>query len=319
MGETFQFIEIFPFGGSAGEALQDVEHSFGAQAAEGTLSARLILGKGEEKAGDIDHAVGIVEHNQSARAHHGPHFGEGFIVDRGVGEFRGDASSGRTADLDGLKLAAVGDSAADFKDHLPDGGAHGHFDESSAGHLARQGKDLGSLAVFCADGAEPGRPLPQYPGDLGQRFHIVDQRGMIHISFLGRKGGTDMGITPSPLQGGNQSGLLAADKSPCSFVDLGVKGKVAAQNLFPQEIRGIAVGQGFPDAAYRQRIFCADIEKAPGSPYGIGSDDHPLDDAVGVRFQKHPVHKGTGIPLIAVADDIFFSVGLTGYQFPFDP
>ena len=58
-------------------------------------------------------------------------------------------------DLDRLESLAAGDAAADVEDDLPQGDAHGHFDQAGVVDLAGQGEDLGALALLGADAGEP--------------------------------------------------------------------------------------------------------------------------------------------------------------------
>ncbi len=58
-----------------------------------------------------------------------------------------------------------------------------------------------------------------------------------------------------------------------------------------------------------QRIFGADIEIAFVSADSGGGNSHALQNAKGVGFHQHTIHKGAGIAFVAVANDVFF-VGL---------
>ncbi len=54
-----------------GDLRQNVEHLLRPQAAEGALAARFFLCKVQEEAGDLHHAVILVQHHQASRSHHG--------------------------------------------------------------------------------------------------------------------------------------------------------------------------------------------------------------------------------------------------------
>ena len=68
-----------------------------------------------------------------------------------------------------LNFLPSGDAAADIEDDFPQGGAHGHFDQAGVVDLARQGKDLGALALLRADGGKPVGPAVDDGGRCGTR------------------------------------------------------------------------------------------------------------------------------------------------------
>ena len=104
-GQLLQLFQVARLALAGADAVEDVEHPPGADAAERTLAARLVLGEAEEVAGDIDHAVAVVQHHQAAGAHDRADLGQGFVVDGRVGQFGGNAAAGRAADLHGLEAA----------------------------------------------------------------------------------------------------------------------------------------------------------------------------------------------------------------------
>jgi len=81
--------------------------------------------------------------------------------------------------LGGLELLALGDTAADVIDDGSQGGAHGHFHEAHVVHVAGEGEDLGALALIRADAGVPGRPFEDDLGDVGQCFHVVEDRRLL--------------------------------------------------------------------------------------------------------------------------------------------
>ncbi len=50
---------------------------------------------------------------------------------------------------------------------------------------------------------------------------------------------------------------------------------------------------------------------------GNTGDDHAFDDPVRIAFHHGAVHKGSGIALVSVADNVFFRFGLAQYLLPF--
>ena len=95
-----------------------------------------------------------------------------------------------------------------------------------------------------------------------------------------------------------------------------MKIKTGAQDVITQDVGLLAMLDGFPDAPYGQGILGTDIEKSMVCTYGIGTDNHPLDHPVWVRFKEHPVHEGTGVTLITIAYHIFLLALVPCHQFP---
>ena len=51
--------------------------------------------------------------------------------------------------------------------------------------------------------------------------------------------------------------------------------------------------------------FDTNIDMSFVTPQGIGTDNHPLNNVKGITFQNSPVHIGTGISFIRIANNIF--------------
>ena len=128
----------------------------GADPAVRTLAARLIAGEGEEIPGDIDHAVVVIHDQETARSHHGAHFGQGLVVYGRITQPRRNASTRRAAHLHrlgvvrtaGLLLFAVfALKAALAPLHLWLPGAYGHTSAPVAAMFAIMTK-VGAYAIL---------------------------------------------------------------------------------------------------------------------------------------------------------------------------
>ena len=64
------------------DTIEDVEHMASTDSAGHTFAARFILSELQEVLGDIDHAVAVVHHDQTARSHYRSCFLYGIEVDR---------------------------------------------------------------------------------------------------------------------------------------------------------------------------------------------------------------------------------------------
>ena len=135
----------------------------------------------------------------AAGAHHGALGHQVVKVDGLVQGFRCQTAAGRAAGLDSLELLALGGTAADVVDQLPEGGAHGDLHQTDVIDLAAQGKDLGALALLGAAGGELRSALAQDVGNTGQSLDVVDDGGFRpRPPFTAGKGGRGRGIPRLP-------------------------------------------------------------------------------------------------------------------------
>jgi len=89
------------------------------------------------------------------------------------------------------------------------------------------------------------------------------------------------------------------------------------KNVFTQKAVGFGLFDRLVNALQGQRIFMPDINKTLFSAYGKGPDSHTLEHGVRIGFQYGPVHKGTRIALIRIADQAFYFVRRFAAGFPF--
>src|ERR1039457_2608002 len=103
--ELFELLQMLAGGLAGAEQLQQFEHPFGANAAEGAFAARLVLRELEEIPRDIHHASGVIEHDHAAGTHDGANFTQGFVVHWRIGQARRYAAAGGPAHLYRFKRA----------------------------------------------------------------------------------------------------------------------------------------------------------------------------------------------------------------------
>ena len=75
-GQLLQHGDVLLLALALGDAGEDLEHPLRPDAAEGALPARLALDEGEEVAGHVHHAGGLVHDDHAAGAHDGTRCGE---------------------------------------------------------------------------------------------------------------------------------------------------------------------------------------------------------------------------------------------------
>ncbi len=83
-----------------------------------------------------------------------------------------------------------------------------------------------------------------------------------------------------------------------------MKVKAGSQDILPQETQFFHLLDGDLQMLHSDRVFLSHVNVAIFCPHGIGTDDHALENSVGIPFQNRPIHKGTWVPLIRVTDNI---------------
>ena len=126
-GHLFEKFDIPLFAFALCDVGQDLQHSFGAFPARGTLPAGLILAEIHEETGHIHGAVVFIHHDQTAGPHDGTEFSHFFIVHGGIEMLDRDAAAGRSSELGCLEFLAFGNAATDIMNNGAQGCSHGNF------------------------------------------------------------------------------------------------------------------------------------------------------------------------------------------------
>ncbi|VTR70068.1 hypothetical protein DESC_780256 [Desulfosarcina cetonica] len=304
VAQLLQGVDIFDASVSGGDPFQNTEKLGGADPAGRTFPAGFGHAELHEEFGHIHHAGPVVHDDHATGAHDGAHFPEGIVIHRHVQELFRHAAAGGTAGLDGLEPSAGGNPAADVENDLPQGGPHGHLDEPGVIDLAGQGEYLGALAFFRADAGEPAAAATDDGGDVGKRFHVVDQgRASPETEFGGKRRPGTRSSEPS-LDGGDEGGLLAADKGAGPQPQLNVEGKGRVEDIFAENPQPLCLLDGAAQPLDGQGILGPHIDVAPGGAHGVAGDGHALDHPVGVALQNASVHERAGISLVGIADHV---------------
>ena len=122
--------------------------------------------------------------------------------------------------------------------------------------------------------------------------------------------------TAVSLNGSRQGASFAADKRPCPLADPQFEIKAGTKDILPQQSSVIRLVNGPLQPFHSQRIFSPDIDIAVMGAGGNGRDKHSLNDPVRLSFHHGPVHKGSRIPLVAIAHNIFCLFLLIQYLLP---
>ena len=228
----------------------------------------------------------------------------------------GKTAAGGAADLYRLELLAVLDAAADVKDDLPQGGAHGDLNEAGVYHVAGEGEGLGAGALLGADGAVPLGAVADDEGDGGEGLHVVENRRLGPQAVLHGTGRLHAGHAPVALDGGSQGAALAADEGAGTPVYMEMEGEVGAQDVVAQQAQLLRPGDGVAQAGHGQGVLGADVDVALIAARRHAGNEHALDDGVGVALHDGAVHEGAGVALVAVTHHVLLALGLLTYALP---
>ena len=215
-----------------------------------------------------------------------------------------DAAAGRTAGLSRFELLAVGDTAADLFDDLAQGGAHGDLDQTGVVDLAAESKDLGALGLLGAHAGKPVRTLEDDLRNVGVGFDVVQDGRLGEQALHGRERRTGTGLAAVTLDGGHQSGLLAAHEGAGAQTDVDVEVKAGVENVLAQQAVFAGLLDGNLQTLNGDRVLRANVDEALVGADRIAGDRHGFEDRVGVALQNRSVHEGAGVALVGVAADI---------------
>jgi hypothetical protein len=237
--------------------------------------------------------------------HHRTQGHEALVGDGGIQVLFDDDAARGAARLDALELLAAPDAAPDVENDLPQGGAHGNFDEARVVDLAGEGEDFGTLGLLGSYRGEPLGSLGYNYRDIGQGFHVVDYRGLTPESLYSREWGLGDGHAPVALYGFEQGRFLAADKGAGAQPYLHIEGEIGAQDILAHEAHGLGLLDGYLEPLDGQGIFGADVDIALVGAHGPSGDHHGFENGMGIAFYGGAVHIGAGIALVGIADDVF--------------
>ena len=261
----------------------------------------------------------LVHDHHAAGADDGVEFLHRVKVQRLIQVLFCQTAAGRTANLNRLEGGAVFQTAADVKDNLAQGGAHGYFNQTGVLNGTGEGEGLGAGATGSADGAIPVGTLQNNFGNVGVGFHIVQNRGTLPQTLFDGSGGLDPRHTPIAFDGGSQCRAFAADESTGAPVDVKMEAEIGAQNPVTQQPPLLQQRDGMAQPGNGHGILGTDVDIAILRLYGIGGNHHALNQLKGIALHHGAVHKSAGVALVTVADHIANGILLTGNLLPFPP
>ena len=234
-GQLCDFVQILHGALAVRDLVQQLQQTLGAHAARRALAAAFVYGEFQEELGNIHHAGVLVHDDEAAGAHHAADGKQVVVVDGCVDETGRDAAAGGAARLRGFEFFAARDAAADLLDDGAQRGAHGNLYKAGILDLAAQREHLGALALLGAHAGEPVRALQDDLRHVGIGLHVVQDGGLAEQALDGRERGTGTRLAALALDGGHQSGLLAAHKGAGAQLDVQVKAEIGAEDIFAQQ------------------------------------------------------------------------------------
>ncbi len=220
--------------------------------------------------------------------------------------------------MHGFERVAIRYAAADVFDDLAQPDAHGHFHQTGVGNFAGEGEDLGTLAVLRTHAREPLAALAENGRDVGEGFHVVDQRRLAPQAAHGRVRWTRFRHAATAFNRGDQGRLFATDEGAGSEPDFNVEAEGRVADVVAEQAAPPCIAQCGLQARDRQRILGTHVDVALAGANGIGRDGHALNNPLRVALEHAAVHEGAGVALVAIADDVLQLAGRLGHRAPLE-
>jgi hypothetical protein len=194
----------------------------------------------------------------------------------------------------------------DLVDDLPQRHSHGDLDEPRVVDLPDEREDLGPLALLGADGSVPCGAHVDDEGDVRPRFDVVDVRRLPPETLDRREGRPLVRLAAASFDRGDEARFLSGHERTRTLADPDVEAEAGPQDVPAEEAMGSRLLDGMGGIFHGEGILLPHVDVPPAGTDGVRPDDHSLDDAVRVALEEAPVHVGAGVPLVGVADDVFF-------------
>ena len=206
-----------------------------------------------------------------------------------------------------LNFLPSGNAAADVIDDLPQGDAHGHFDQAGVVDLADQGEYLGALAARGADARRTSpQPLLMMWGTLAQVSTLLRLRGLVPQTALDRAHVLGAAARPTLPSSERISALDSPQtKAPPPRAMRTSKSKPDPRMSSPSRPYARACLERQREVLDGQRILVAHVDVALVAADGVGPDDHALQHQWGLPSSSASVHVRARVAFVRVADDVF--------------
>src|SRR5262249_31658555 len=151
--------------------------------------------------------------------------------------------------------------------------------------------------------AETREPLAAAGDDVGhggQGLDVVHHGRLAEGALDRRERGFELRPPLLALERGNEPGLLSADVGAGSAVDDDAVLEPRAQNARAQEALGLRCAYRLREDPPGLDVLPADVDEGGVAADRVGSDQHALDDRVGIALQDVAILEGPRLPLVGV-------------------
>ena len=146
--------------------------------------------------------------------------------------------------------------------------------------------------------------MENHGGYVAQGLDVVDHRGPAPGSGLAGERRLRPGVGAFPLQRIDQSRFLAADVAPRPRMHRDVEIEPAAIDIRPQPAGFAGLVNGPVQHPGGLHVFTPQKNIALPGIIGPGSEDHPLNQQMGLLLHQQPVLEGARLHFISITDQV---------------
>ena len=293
------------------DALQHLHRPVRPLPARDALAARLVPVELRQAQRDGHDRDGVVDHDDRPGAQHRAGLGHVLEVVGQVEVLLGQDRGRRAAREPGLHAPSRGRAARQAADDLPRGDAQLDLVVAGALHVAGDRDDLRARRALGPELLEPIRAVHDDVRDVAERLHVVDQRGPLVETLVGRERGLQAGIAPLALERVEERRLLAADVRPGPAVHDEVAREVRPQDPLARVPARISLRESGVEDVGLLLVLAPDVDEGVVGPGGVGADQHALDQLVRIAVNQLAVLERPRLGLVGVAAQVLvdFAVG----------
>jgi hypothetical protein len=225
LGELLHHVNLALTGSAHLEAVHDLLGPLGTLATRGALAAGLVVVELAQTRDSADDVGGLVHDDDGGRAETGLRVLKGVKVhELVVADVLGEDGSGRAAGDDSLEVVpAADDAAAVLVDELAERDGHLLLDGGGVVDVARDTEELGTGVTLATERVEPTSTATDDGGGDSDGLDVGDGGRATEDTDGSREWGLQAGLAGLALERFDEGGLLTADVSAHTTVDVDVK------------------------------------------------------------------------------------------------
>src|SRR5665811_73701 len=215
----------------------------------------------------------------------------------------GQRTRGHAAGLDALEFVTLAHATEDVEQYMPQGDAHGHFDDTMTLHWPLDRHELGALAFLGADGCKPFAAVDDDVGNAGERFGVVRHGRTSPHAFLDRTRRFGSRLSLDTHDGIHQRGRFATDVGATTGADAHCDILAGAEDVMTDQADSLGVGNGLAKSPDGKRIFTTDVVVSAFRATGDARDEDAFENAMRVGLVELPVLVDVRFTFVRIADD----------------